>query len=368
MAYMYQVPIPLPTPAPVLSVVPSNMQMSMTPAHVQSVVPSIMQSCIASTHFTLIQQYEILRRQCPVIRVLDPQEFDFQSFQLLGSGSSGSVFLAMRNNTSQVAVKVYHAGYSLKLEKKIKNEARILSILQDTGFVPKLHGLLIPHPLIPGKLMLAQEFIGNGTTLWSILYGRDPNIVLNSAIKIYIAYKLVCGLKAIHDKGVLVNDIKSDNVLVDTSTPIFQIRFIDFDKATFQGSLTYPISTAIWLAPEVRSGLPTTRQSDIYSLGYLISQLECPELRGIVFDCMRWIPNYRPSLNEILEFISPLDSNSQRSQQNLMPSVTYQTVPPPYRAACQCIEMTTCQESRCWQCQLSILPFFCIWLHNKVCH
>ncbi|XP_033760656.1 uncharacterized protein LOC117342573 [Pecten maximus] len=58
---------------------------------------------------------------------------------------------------------------------------------------------------------------------WLILNRRDPNVVINTAIKINIAYQLVFALKAIHDKGILLNDNKFNNDLVDTSTHDFQI-------------------------------------------------------------------------------------------------------------------------------------------------
>ncbi|XP_033731506.1 L-type lectin-domain containing receptor kinase IX.2-like [Pecten maximus] len=217
----------------------------------------------------------------------------------------------MANNTVPTAVKVYHSEYSTKLQQDILNESGILSILQDTGFVPRVYGLL-PDQSDSRKHMLVQEFYGNGRTLWSILNGRDPNVVINTEIKINIAYQLVFALKAIHDKDVLLNDIKSNNVLVDTSTPDFRIRYIDFDLASFRGSYQYSIQagnafaaifggqTFSWLAPEVRMGGQTTPQSDIYSAGYLISELQCPELQEIVFLCTQEKPYHRPDLGVIL--------------------------------------------------------------------
>ncbi|XP_033747881.1 L-type lectin-domain containing receptor kinase IX.2-like [Pecten maximus] len=245
-----------------------------------------------------VQRNEILQRHAN-LPLLNHQEFQF--LNLLGKGAKGSVYLAMANNTVPTAVKVYHSEYSTKLQQDILNESGILSILQDTGFVPRVYGLL-PDQSDVRKHMLVQEFYGNGRTLWSILNGRDPNVVINTEIKINIAYQLVFALKAIHDKDVLLNDIKSNNVLVDTSTPDFRIRYIDFDLATFRGSYQYSIQagnafaaifggqTFSWLAPEVRMGGQTTPQSDIYSVGYLISELQCPELQEMVFLCTQEKP------------------------------------------------------------------------------
>ena len=84
-----------------------------------------------------------------------------------------------------------------------------------------------------------------------------------------------------HQRGVLHNDIKADNILIDFNHTGVLVYFIDFGQATFRrGRRLEPpagcsdcSSYDDYLAPEVRQCLPSTPQSDIYSLGKVFFEI-----------------------------------------------------------------------------------------------
>ena len=119
-----------------------------------------------------------------------------------------------------------------------------------------------------------------------------------------------------HDKGILHNDIKTDNILVDLKANDVRIYFIDFGQATFRsgGVLHFDEGdnsddTEDYLAPEVCSGLQASPKSDIYSLGMIFADIAdefCECLGQLADDMCEQEPAMRPTLEEVTEIIEEL--------------------------------------------------------------
>ena len=116
-----------------------------------------------------------------------------------------------------------------------------------------------------------------------------------------------------HDKGILHNDIKSDNILVDLRPNDVRIYFIDFGQATFRsgGILHFDEGddSEDYLAPEVCSGLKSSPESDIYSLGVIFCDIAdefCECLGQLADDMCKQEPVNRPTLEEIIEILEEL--------------------------------------------------------------
>ena len=124
-----------------------------------------------------------------------------------------------------------------------------------------------------------------------------------------ICYQMALGLRKIHAKHVLVNDVKSDNILVDCSTSDFRLKYIDMGLATFRSGFVFRgtpeyMAGFEYLSPESRAGFPTTLHSDIYSLGYIFNQIcsnyYLPLLTPITAMCLSDNPSERPTLDFVL--------------------------------------------------------------------
>ena len=142
------------------------------------------------------------------------------------------------------------------------------------------------------------------------------SVVLLDKHWLELCHQLAINLENMHDKGILHNDIKTDNILVDLKANDVRIYFIDFGQATFRsgGVLHFDEGdnsddTEDYLAPEVCSGLQSSPKSDIYSLGMILADIAdefCECLGQLADDMCEQEPAMRPTLEEVTEIIEEL--------------------------------------------------------------
>ncbi|XP_046328512.2 uncharacterized protein LOC124112447 [Haliotis rufescens] len=221
-------------------------------------------------------------------------------FKCVGRGAYGCVYLAeMSGREGKLVVKDYiNEGVIWEV---IQHEARLLKYLSDTNCVPEFVGLITSSASI-GGYSLVQEYFGNGLTILKLLFSQDK---LSKKTWMSICCQLAEGLEAIHAKHVLLNDLKSDNVLVDLTSGLPKIRYIDVGMATYRQGLQFECSRPQvedhnYLAPEVCMGSHSSILSDIYSLGHLLGQIgrksQIPELESVSQSCTEQLPIERMSL------------------------------------------------------------------------
>nr|XP_027218664.1 serine/threonine-protein kinase-like protein At3g51990 [Penaeus vannamei] len=93
----------------------------------------------------------------------------------------------------------------------------------------------------------------------------------NEAKAVDVAVQLCRRVDEIHTKGLIHNDLKADNVMLDKA---LGVSVIDFGTATPEGGVvgyqTDGTFRGEWLAPELLIGGASTRASDAYSVGFLL--------------------------------------------------------------------------------------------------
>ncbi|MBI2380335.1 MAG: protein kinase/lanthionine synthetase C family protein [Gammaproteobacteria bacterium] len=162
----------------------------------------------------------------------------------LSNSNKGGVYVGRDQHTGQkVIIKEVrphinrsdsHGFDALDL---LKNEARCLRALSDTGLVPQVydefqdweHQFLVMEYVSGKELSLIraeEDFALNLKTGYSLddlrnFYGDI----------LFIAEKLISALYAIHERGVVVTDLSPQNVLFDRAEGKF--RFIDFEGANY---------------------------------------------------------------------------------------------------------------------------------------
>jgi len=89
-----------------------------------------------------------------------------------------------------------------------------------------------------------------------------------------VAVQVCRRVDQIHAKGLIHNDLKADNVMLDKA---LGVSVIDFGTATPVGGVVgYQTDGSFrgeWLAPELLIGGASTRASDAYSVGFLLGQI-----------------------------------------------------------------------------------------------
>ncbi|MBN1635584.1 MAG: serine/threonine protein kinase [Deltaproteobacteria bacterium] len=180
----------------------------------------------------------------------------------------------------------------------------------------KHHSVIKPDKItIPGHgIVHEQELAGKGSLEDLIV----SNGVLDVSMALEITRKLLDTLTAIHSVGVVHNDLKPDNILFDNDG---SLRLIDFGIAwkivqtRDMLRVGAPPGTKGYMAPELtRKSFPSV-QSDIFSVGVILSQMLSARLPASSEDirCIKEIPKaLQPFLDKCLAVEPHLRFSSAR--------------------------------------------------------
>jgi serine/threonine protein kinase len=120
-------------------------------------------------------------------------------------------------------------------------------------------------------------------------YIRNLNITKESDLK-PIVLEMVKAIKDTHDAGYIHMDIKFENFLIISLTPI-KIILIDFEFSRAIDSQSQRVcGTKNYMAPEVHQCM-STKKSDIYSLGCIIYYVITSECYSNTIDCKNYMNN-----------------------------------------------------------------------------
>ena len=213
----------------------------------------------------------------------------------MGQGAYGSVFQACLKSAPDqyVVLKVFSNRVT---KKAVIAEATIQLYLEDTRVVPKMHGVIFPGGG-GGAYAMVQEYCADGQTLADALEENR----LSEHQWVCVCRQLTSALWTIHQREVIHNDLKTDNVLLEgpRSDGYMSIFIIDLGLATYKSGRTYTIreeGKCTFLAPEIRLGQPTAIASDMYSLGYIMKKIcetGAPCLTDLAARCMSEDPASR---------------------------------------------------------------------------
>jgi eukaryotic-like serine/threonine-protein kinase len=114
-----------------------------------------------------------------------------------------------------------------------------------------------------------------GTTLRKLIHEQSPLSL--GRIRGLVA-QLLAGLAAIHEAGIVHADIKSNNLIVDTTGGTDHLTIIDFGLARTQTARLpsdegVAVGTPEYMAPEVFRGEPPTVRADVYSAAIVAYEL-----------------------------------------------------------------------------------------------
>ncbi|KAL3639396.1 hypothetical protein CASFOL_017303 [Castilleja foliolosa] len=256
----------------------------------------------------------------------------------IGLGSYGEVYRGDWHGT-EVAVKKFLdqdiTGESLE---EFKSEVWIMKKVRHPNVV-----LFMGAVTRPPNLSIVTEFL---PSLYRLLH--RPNNQLDERRRLRMAFDAARGMNYLHNCTPMIvhRDLKSPNLLVDRN---WVVKVCDFGlsrmkHSTFLSSRS-TAGTAEWMAPEVLRNEPSNEKCDVFSFGVILWEL-CtmrqpwggmnpmqvvgavgfqhrrldipgnmdPAVADIIMKCWQTDPNQRPSFDEIMAALKPLQKPITGSQ------------------------------------------------------
>jgi hypothetical protein len=175
--------------------------------------------------------------------------------------------------------------------------------------VNKLLGRYKAHGIIDKgdhqKAYLAMEYYP-GKSLFDVLIRIDDVARLFTLQEMFsLMLSMLDEVKALHDVGIVHNDIKLENFLINEN---LEAKLIDFGLARENNTVYYGGSKE-YIAPEVREGFAVrTARTDIYSLGIVFWHMldRCDErytLDTLIADMTHPDRFQRPSIEDTIQYI-----------------------------------------------------------------
>jgi serine/threonine protein kinase len=186
---------------------------------------------------------------------------------LLGRGSTGRVHEARRLADDQrFAVKVLRDDWSDDDEilQRLFQEKRLLESLSHPNVVG-VADLVIDD----GQAGIVMELVEGGSLRLLMKPGPMPAGQVAG-----LGHQLAAALEAAHGAGIVHGDVKPENVLVAGTEPDLDVKLSDFGVSRLVDATTTKsvarVGTPSYMAPELITGKPVGRASDVYSLGVLL--------------------------------------------------------------------------------------------------
>ncbi|AYU75944.1 protein kinase, putative [Leishmania donovani] len=207
--------------------------------------------------------------------LLDDSDLEgWTPLKTIGKGSFGAVYTALLRNGRTVCCKVIELGTVESEEEmeKLRNEIALMRRLRHPNCV-QYYGSL--EDKVQNTLNIFMEYVSGGTlTSFVAKFKSIPLETLRQWV-----YQMVCGVKYLHECGIVHRDIKGDNVLVSVDGIVKLADFgcskaIDDVCSATHGCSTM-VGTPYWMAPEVikceAGGYGV--KSDIWSIGCTIVEM-----------------------------------------------------------------------------------------------
>jgi serine/threonine protein kinase len=188
----------------------------------------------------------------------------------LPQAGMGTVFLATDEKLGQArAIKIARAGHARVLTPEAATALRVTH--PNVCRVHEIHTLDSAEGPID---FLSMEFV-DGETLAARLNRQGP---LAPAEALAIALQICAGLAAAHAARLLHRDLKSSNILLDSTVqPVNRAVITDFGLAQDQdlanSTAAGRAGTPVYLSPERWAGEPASPASDIFALGIVLHEI-----------------------------------------------------------------------------------------------
>jgi serine/threonine protein kinase len=200
-------------------------------------------------------------------------DHEYMLGELIGAGGMARVYTAEDSHKSRVAVKMLHPDL-------VVDRGMVTRLLEEGAAARQVSHdnvvrVLDQGTTADGAPFLAMEHV-RGARLGDLIQHLGPLPL--SRIRA-IASQILSGLAAIHRAGLVHGDMKSDNVLVDSSDGTDRVKIIDFGLARRPGTRPTLLGekmvsgTPEYMAPELIRGEPISVAADLYAVAVILYEM-----------------------------------------------------------------------------------------------
>jgi serine/threonine-protein kinase len=207
------------------------------------------------------------------MRALNIVDHEYILGELIGVGGMARVYTAEDASKSRVAVKMLHPDLMVDhgMVRRLLEEGTAARQVSHDNVVR----VLDQGTTADGAPFLAMEHV-RGISLGDLIHRVGPLPLWRIRA---IASQILSGLAAIHRAGLMHGDMKSGNVLVDSSDGLDRVKIIDFGLARRPGThLTLlgenlVAGTPDYMAPELIRGEPISVATDLYAVAVILYEM-----------------------------------------------------------------------------------------------
>jgi serine/threonine protein kinase len=207
-----------------------------------------------------------------------PQEYEIIKF--LGKGAYGSTYIVKKDDIKYVMKKIsltkskipdilleVQALKKISKYNNCSNEKNLSSLCLIDDFVDYQNN----------EYVIVTNYLDNAITLSSLLNRyKESNSQMSLDDIIFIMSRLISQLDKLHNYGVVHNDIKPDNIIIQyVDNKIKNVLFIDFGVSCIK--ICRPSGTILYLAPEVFRIINHTPESVLQLKEKLLTNPETAE-------------------------------------------------------------------------------------------
>ena len=207
----------------------------------------------------------------------------YRILEELGRGGFATVYRAEDSTLGrEVALKVLHPQLLNDPDgaKRFRQEARTIAQMQHPHIIT-----IYETGEAKGRHYVAMEYMTAGSL--SKRLEQQGRLPWNEALE--LLGQMADALDYVHAKGILHNDLKPANILLDSHTGVVITDFGLAGGTTTTQTVTGPImGTPHYLAPELWNAQPASKASDLYAMGCIAYE--------ILFGCKAFPGDTAPSI------------------------------------------------------------------------
>ena len=210
----------------------------------------------------------------------------------IGFGMGGAVYAGVCRD-QPAAIKLYWHQYQELLQQEIhfyefithfaKPPIDANYLLQYYGYENSCYFEKVPEGTTPPSAIVIE--LAEGGSL-DIYFKKNSNKSLSISNKKVIIVDITKGINALHQYGIVHDDLKSANIFLKIESNLLRAKIGDFNTSKHRENKAIMPCTSAYAAPEVLLSENQDYQSDMYGFGIIVWEICANKLAGDAYEAL----------------------------------------------------------------------------------